>query len=186
MTKKKKRKLPAKLCGANLTTGPGTCGHSAGWSTEHNGRGRCSLHGGNTPTHLAHCRRVALQEAVETFGLPREIEPTDALLEEVHRTAGIVRWLQLEVQAQDAAELAVKQGELLRLYRVERRHHVRVCQVAIAAGIAERQVRVAEQHAAMFAAALRGMFEDLGVADHPKLGKIVRRHLTLLDGGKAA
>ena len=183
---KKKRKRPAKLCGANLTTGPGTCGHSAGWGTEHNGRGRCRKHGGNTPTHVAHCRREVLQKAVETFGLPREIEPTDALLEEVHRSAGIVRWLEVEVHAQHGAELAVKQGELLRLYRVERRHHVRVCQVAIAAGIAERHVQIAEHQAAMFATALRGIVEDLGVADHPNLGKIVRHHLTLIDGGKAA
>lgn len=185
--KKRKRRPPAKLCGAKLVDGSGrTCGQPKGWGTEHNGFGRCRKHGGNTPTHVKAAQREAAREAVETFGLPREIEPTDALLEEVYRTAGHVEWLAFEVRAQDGEELAVKQVELLRLYRLERRHLVDVCRVAIAAGIAERQVQIAEHEAAIFATALRGMFVDLGVADHPKLGKIVRRHLTLIVGGKAS
>jgi hypothetical protein len=206
---KKKRKRPAKLCGGKLTDGSGrTCGHSAGWDTEHNGRGRCKFHGGNTPTHVKAAQREELAEAIVTFGLPIDIEPTDAMLDEVHRTAGVVLFLEGEVRKLAPEELtygihrdigrsvAGKIVErvverragvvaLVKLWQSERRHMVNVCAKAIAAGIAERQVRVAEQHAAIFAAALRGMFEDLGVADHPKLGKIVRRHLTLVQGGAA-
>ena len=70
-------------------------------------------------------------------------------------------------------------------YRTERRLLVEVCRAAIASGYAEREVRIAEQEAALFATALRGIVEDLGVADHPQLGKIVRRHLTIIDGGAA-
>lgn len=181
---KKKRKPPAKLCGANLTTGPGTCGHSAGWGTEHNGRGRCTFHGGSTPSHVIAAQREELAEAVVTFGLPVDIDAADALIDEVKRTAGIVHCLDLIIRGKTAEQL-LKEPNLVLWHRQERRHGLMVSRVAIAAGIAERQVRVAEQHASIFAAALRGMFEDLGVADHPKLGKIVRRHLTLIQEGKA-
>ncbi len=201
----------AALCGANKTRGDGTCGHPAGWGTPHPGRGRCKWHGGSTPNHVKAAQREAAAEAVEMYGLPREVEPTDALLEEIHRTAGHVAWLEQRVRALDPDELVFGKfkeaakttgaGEavvserrverragismLVKLYREERRHLVDVCRVAIAAGIAERQVRVAEHQAAIFATALRGIVEDLGVGDHPKLGKIVRRHLTLVDGAAA-
>jgi len=44
-------------------------------------------------------------KAVATFGLPREVDPRDALLEEVHRTAGAVAWLHEQVQALQTADV---------------------------------------------------------------------------------
>ena len=167
-----------KLCGANKTNGGGTCKQPAGWDTDHTGHGRCKWHGGCTPSHVNAAKREALQEAVETYGLPREIDPLDAVIEEVHRCAGHVYWLGLKIRGTEA-EL-VEEPWLLQNYRTERRLLVEVCRAAIAAGYAEREVRIAEQEAALFATALRGIVEDLGVADHPQLGKIVRRHLTLI------
>lgn len=173
------------LCGAKKTDGSGTCGHTAGWGTSHPGRGCCKWHGGSTPTHVKKAQREELEEAVAIFALSREIEPTDALLEEVHRTAGLVHSLDLIIRSKTAEEL-LKQPDLVLWHRQERRLYVMVSRVAIAAGITERQVQVSEHQAAMFATALHGIIEDLGVADHPRLGKIVRHHLTLIDGGKAA
>lgn len=182
---RKKRKSPAKLCGAKLVDGSGrTCRHSAGWGTG-TGRGRCKKHGGNTPAHRKAAQRAELAEAVTTFGLPVEIDASEALIDEVKRTAGIVHCLDSIIRSKTAEQL-LEEPSLVLWHRQERRHGLMVSRVAIAAGIAERQVQIAEHEAAIFASALRGMFKDLGVDDHPDLGKIVRRHLTLLVGGQAS
>jgi hypothetical protein len=55
--------------------------------------GCCSLHGGNTPTHRKAAEREQARQAVATYGLPVEVDPREALLQEVHRTAGHVAWL---------------------------------------------------------------------------------------------
>lgn len=206
---KRKRRPPAKVCGAKKTSGKGTCGHSAGWGTDHPGVGRCKYHGGNTPTHRQAAQRQAAEEAVATYGLPVEVEPVEAIVDNLHRTAGHVRWLADEIAAFEKGDLvygvyedtatAAEGGAavdrkvkrravpavLLKLYQQERKHYLDVARVAVAAGIAEREIRIAEHQAAIFAAALRGILGDLGVADHPDVGKIVRRHFTLIEGGRA-
>ncbi len=181
---KKKRKRPAKLCGAKLVDGSGrTCEQPAGWGTG-TGRGRCKKHGGMTPSHRAAAKRAAAMEAVAAYDLDVSIEPADALLQEVRRSYAVVEYLAGVYRSKTQAELAA--APWIRTdFRAERRHHANVCVRTLAAGIDERLIRIHEQEAAIFAAALRGMFEDLGVADHPKLGKIVRKHLTLIQGGAA-
>ncbi len=202
---RKKAAGKTKLCGAKKTDGSGTCKHPAGWGTPHNGRGRCKWHGGSTPTHVKAAQNEVLLEAVETFGLPREIEPADALLEEVHRSAGLVAYYEQRIRERlqeannfDALVFGVTKdtadtegarkierrsvpSTLLVLYRNERKDLVDVCRVAIAAGIAERQVRLAESQGMLIAQVIRGVLEDLGVADEPEVPAIVRRHLKLVD-----
>jgi hypothetical protein len=63
---------------------------------------------------------------------------------------------------------------------------VNFSKIAIAAGIAERQVRVAEEQGAMFAAAIRNILTALGVADRPEAPGIVREQLLLIAGPQAA
>jgi hypothetical protein len=53
----------------------------------------CKLHGGASPTHVRAAQRREAERAVELFGLPREVEPHQALIEEVYRAAGHVAWL---------------------------------------------------------------------------------------------
>lgn len=65
----------------------------------------CNSHGGAAPQVRA-ARQAREQEAeaarqVQTLGLPIDITPTDALLEEVRWTAGHVRWLREKVQELD-------------------------------------------------------------------------------------
>lgn len=79
-------------CGAKGRSGK-ACGLPAGHGTDHVGVGRCSRHGGATKTHVVAARREQAVRAVATYGLPREIDPHAALLEELHRTAGHVAWL---------------------------------------------------------------------------------------------
>ncbi|PYG00178.1 hypothetical protein SAMN05216184_104117 [Georgenia satyanarayanai] len=79
----------------------------------------CRVHGGATQrARAAAARRVAEQQAlaaVTTLGLPRDISPTEALLEEVRWTAGHVQWLRGKVQEleqQPSREVEDSDGEL--------------------------------------------------------------------------
>ena len=62
----------------------------------------CRVHGGRAPqVKAAAARRLAAQaaeQAVRTLGLPVDVSPTEALLEEVRWTAGHVAWLRGKVQ----------------------------------------------------------------------------------------
>jgi hypothetical protein len=73
-------------CGANTKRG-GVCNKPAGWGIPYQ-HGRCKLHAGASPTHVKAAQRRDAERAVELFGLPREVEPHQALLEEVYRAAG--------------------------------------------------------------------------------------------------
>jgi hypothetical protein len=196
-------------CGGKTRTG-GKCKNAAGFKTSHPGRGRCAHHGGNTPTHVASDAKAQAAEAVKTFGLPREIDPRDALLEEVYRTAGAVDWLHKQVQAlspddviwgrteevhKDAGEFpgvdttyAATAHAWVGLWQAERRHLLAVCKAAVAAGIEERRVRLAEQQGALLSDVIRRILADLGLTPEQQrmAPEVVVRHLRLVAGGLAA
>lgn len=203
-------------CGGKLRRGPGHCTRPPGWATTHPGIGRCKLHGGSTPTHVAHAGRERARQAVATFGLPQDIDPRDALLQEVHRSAGHVAWLGELVASLEHGGTGYRREEWIdgapddedartrdvyvplsglkqlstdgkyekpsvwvELYQRERRHLREVCRDAIAAGIAERQVRLAEQQGAVIVSVIRAVLADLGLtAEQAALvPDIVPRHL---------
>lgn len=162
-------------CGAQKRQGEGLCALPAGWGTDHVGAGRCRRHAGNSPSGKAAGQKALqariLNEAMVTFGLPVDIAPGEALLQEVRRTAGHVQWLGARIAEMKPDELVwgakteteqtgrTAEGPIdtrttvagasintwLDLYQRERQHLVNVCKVAAAAGIAERQVQLAEQ-----------------------------------------
>jgi hypothetical protein len=172
----------------------------------------CHFHGGRAPQNKAAAkRRLAAEEAkraVVTYGLPRDIDPADALLEEVCRTAGHVAWLEQQVRALSPEELVWGRAEEVEkgasefpgtdmtakaapnvwvvLYREERRHLVDVCATAIKAGIEERRVKLAERQGAMLADVIRRLLEDpeLGLdRRQQEVGRAVAsRHLRVLGG----
>lgn len=196
-------------CGGKTRSG-GKCKNAAGFKTSHPGRGRCAHHGGNTPTHIAADSKQQAAEAVKTFGLPREIDPRDALLEEVYRTAGAVDWLHQQVQALTAAdviwgrteEIHKDAGEFpgvdttysatahawVRLWQDERKHLVQVTKAAISAGIEERKVKLAEQQGALLSDVIRRILGDLGLTpeQQQRAPEVVVRHLRAIAGGLAA
>lgn len=177
------------------------CTRPAGWGTEHAGTGRCKLHGGSTRSHTTAGRVALASAAVTTFGLPREIDPRDALLEEVYRSAGAVDWLQQQVRALEAeqvvwgkAEEVEKQaGEFpgldtthkaavnvwVQLWQTERAHLVKVAKEAINAGVEERRVRLAEQQGSLLASVIKAVLGDLDLSPDQmaKVSVIVPRHL---------
>lgn len=188
-------------CGARKkpARGGGFCQKPAGWGTDHVGTGRCRFHGGATPSHNRKAQKDNAIAAVETYGLPRDVDPDAALLEELHRTAGHVAWLNGIVTEIDGDDLhgpvgggpeSIPREEpsiWLRLYQEERKHLAAVAKSCIDAGIEERKVQLAEQQGALLAQVLQGVLDELGVKDGPKRRKVVRKHLTLVvDNEEAA
>lgn len=137
------------------------------------------------------------------YGESRDISPSAALLEEVARTAGHVDWLAARIRELDPDALVwglSKRDEIgaseypgtnesetahvnvwLELYRAERKHLVDCCRAAIGAGIAERHVKLAEEHGRLIAGILRKIVNDpeLGLTDEQRraVPTIARRHL---------
>jgi hypothetical protein len=88
-------------CDGPKRQGTGTCTQRAGWGTPHPGVGRCKLHLGSTPSHVAAGQRALAERAVQTYGAPREVTPIQAMVELLHDSAGHVAWLRGIVQATD-------------------------------------------------------------------------------------
>jgi len=177
------------------------CTRPAGWGTPHVGTGRCKLHGGSTQSHTQAGAKTLAANAVATFGLPREIDPRDALLEEIYRTAGAVDWLHQQVQKLEAekvtwgiSEEVEKQASefpgvdttrkaavnvWVELWQKERRHLVDVCKAAVQAGLEERRVRLAEQQGAMLAGVIKNILGDLDLTPEQQglVATVVPRHL---------
>jgi hypothetical protein len=115
----------------------------AGFGTDHKGFGRCKFHGGSTPNHMAHAVTEAVTARAVAYGEPVTVDPMTALIGEVHRTAGHIAWLSVELQ-QHPDPAAFEARVLLKHYQQEREHLVRVSKAAIDSGVAEREVRLAE------------------------------------------
>lgn len=169
---------------------------------------RCRFHGGATPQAKRAAQRRAAEaaaaEAVRTYGLPLDVSPTDALLNEVRWTAGHVAWLRERVQELEHAALvwgmteqvdkgageftgtdtteAAKPNVWLTLYQQERAHLVSVCKTAIQVGIEERRVKLAEAQGEVVAGVIRAILGELGLsADQAaRAPEIASRHLRLV------
>lgn len=91
------RGQPKPTCGAKTRAGH-PCGRRAGHGTPHLGIGHCAFHGGSTPSHILHARRIEARQTANAYGIPRHIDPADGLIEEYWRTAGIVAGLEDKVR----------------------------------------------------------------------------------------
>lgn len=149
---------------------------------------KCRMHAGQSG-ELAKWRGAAAV-ATATLGLPREVDPGQALLEEVHRTAGHVAWLGVQVAGLERGDVvwgvveetdrpftygedgsqtgggtetkrkAVPNAWVV-LYQQERRHLAAVSKAAIDAGVSERVVNVFEQVASSYVQVLERVLERL-------------------------
>jgi hypothetical protein len=187
------------------------CTKAKGEGTTHLGQGRCKFHGGASPWAIIKggeaLARQQAEAAVQRFGLPRQVDPATALLEEVWRTAGAVDWLRGQIDALEGDESLVRGTALVRrmdgpngttittevqpgvnlwldLYQKERRHLANVCSQALAAGVAERQVRLAERQGEMVGALVRGLLDDLGLEgpQRDRALEAARKRFTLMAG----
>src|SRR4051794_35743629 len=159
-----------KLCAARTRSG-GQCRRPAGHGTEHAGIGRCRLHGGSTPAQLERARRqVALRE-LAAMGGAIAVEPTQALLECVHRAAGQAAWLRMKVESLRDEELLCPgaHGGLMphtwvRMEQEAIDRLARLSKMALDSGVAERHVRIAERTGQLIAAALHDAIGPLALS----------------------
>lgn len=188
-------------CAARKANSEGYCRQREGWGTSHPGYGLCKRHGGNSPNGIANARSAEAARLVEQYGLPRDIDPHDALLEELARTAGHVDWLRVQVGSVAENDLVGPVGQSgtskdgtthhpegkanpwLALYQEERKHLVSVASACAKAGIEERRVKIAEEQGQLIARVLRSVVKRLGLdpADQ-RIGSIVREELMAVNG----
>lgn len=148
------------------------------------------------------------------MGIPTDLEPHEALLECIRIAAGEVRYasdriaeldleqaigpvvstrpLKYEKGAESSTERVEEHGPPALHIWIEARHRamdrlVDYSKIAIAAGIAERHIELAEGQAQQLAEAMRRMAAALGYdpAD-PKVREAMRGSLTVINGGLAA
>jgi len=171
----------------------------------------CHKHGGSAPqVREAGKRRLQMQRAAraaETLGLPKEVDPHEGLLEQVYVSAGICEWYAERVRELDPDAVVWGKGEergsvkgdrrsverteragvsvWVQLYAEERDRLVRFCKTAIAAGLGERQVRLAEQQARFLSRVIRDVVAGLARRfgfdpDAPEAAEIARGALELV------
>lgn len=162
----------------------------------------CRMHGGSAGQVRAKAKErqqeEAAQRAVVVYGLPVEVDPHTALLEELCRTAGHIAWLRHRIEELTEQTLHGPVGGSehgypreephvwVRLYQEERRHYAAVARDCIKAGIEERRIQLAEQQAELIASYTRALLSDLGIDPGSEKARVaVRKHLTLVAGGAA-
>jgi hypothetical protein len=142
------------LCGSPRKRG-GPCGRPAGWGTPHS-TGPCRNHGGLFPTVVKHHARLeALSFARGQLGQELDIDPLEGVLVAVKLAYGVVdywRHLLAEPEA-DSKRLHEQFGRALMDY-------TRICDIAIKAGVSERQIKILERTADQ----LSLLFEDIAAA----------------------
>lgn len=127
-------------CGAKTRSG-GMCGKTAGWGTDHVGIGRCKLHLGATQIHSrGAAREQAMRFARGKLGQELDIDPLDGVLLAVRLAYGIVDFWRHRL-----AEPDVDQTDLHEQYSRALMDYTRICDIAVKAGVSERQIRIVER-----------------------------------------
>lgn len=154
----------------------------------------CGVHGGRAPqTKGAAAVRVAdgkARAAVAAFGLPRDVSPTEALLEEVQWAAGHVAWFRDVIAAAEGGlrlDTTAEGRALVDLYGQERDRLVRISKVTLDAGVEERRVQLAESQGALVAGVIRRILVRLNLSPEQEVlvGTVVPSELRALAGGAA-
>lgn len=174
------------LCGAAKRQGPGNCTQVAGWGTDHVGTGPCKLHGGSTAAHRRRAARLVLADTVA--GLADELRPQvdgvhpfDVLLgavEGAHLMRLVYERLvhQLAPQPSEADSAEPRDALYGADHLGDHRSHPLTGDLerwtrtagdlsskALAAGIDERRVRLAESQGRLVAEAVGGILADIEV-----------------------
>lgn len=181
-----------RTCAARTRTGK-PCGRARGWGTPHPGFGHCKNHGGCSPSGIKAAAKEAAEFEAAQMNVGRgmgglsDVEPTEALLYCVQRTAGMASYFRRKVDGlADADE--VSGGELAPWARLEVEatdRLARYCKMALDAGVAERRVRLAERMGALIAEAIERALASIQLppAQRAKLARAVQTELALLEAG---
>lgn len=195
---------PALHCGAPGKRGGGPCRQLKGTRTDHPGYGHCWLHFGRSENGEKFARREKIQRQLERLGVPVTTHPEQALLEVVYEAAGNVAFLREQCAALGVAvtgpiygiaqreSITLTIGEdvlpIVKLYGEWCDRLAKYAKAAVDAGIAKRQVELAEQTADAIVAVINAVFDELGLDENQReAGRLVAgTKLRLLAGGLAA
>jgi hypothetical protein len=173
------------------------CHKPKGWGTIHPGTGTCKHHGGSAPSSIKAAQAEVARQAIQTLGVPVDVGPADALLQEVQRTAGHVAWLAHVIAGLERDELVwglaeeviepditSKDGDTIiaqvtgkmkadfsvwyKMYAQERRHLANVCKLALDAGVNERIVSMYEQVGDTFVTMIENVLNAIGLTDEQR------------------
>lgn len=197
------------ICGA-VRRGK-TCHNTAGQGTDHYGYGTCKHHGGAMPNHkLAAAKEEAVHVAMQIMGPAVEIEPMDALLLCVKIAAGEVAYATWKIeQLNPDEELISEVSETVReatgehaesFEEVSKTNMVtlnvwiqarqaatdrlaRYSKMALDAGVAERQVLLAEAAGDSLALMIKKILDglNLSAAQEERAPDLVRGALEELE-----
>jgi hypothetical protein len=142
------------------------------------GGGVCAMHGGKAPQVAAkRLERIAWMRAGQAAGLEQrpDVTPEEALLEELHRTVGRVRQLEVYLQTHDTD---ADEGRTLQLFMAERGHVRQVAETALRTNAVGKQVQLSERQGALIVLVMRAILARVGIdpAD-PAVVAIVREEL---------
>ena len=174
----------------------------------------CRYHGGGAPqvqqAALQRLQQEGAYVAVRTLGLPIVIDPTEALLEELHRCAGAIAWHGAQVAALQTEDVywgltREKTGGddagttheaglnvAVKAWQAERDRLVVVARECLKAGIEERRIQLAETQGAMLAGVVRAILNRLNLTDEQQalvsvvVPEELRRIAELPPGGNPA
>lgn len=180
----------AMRCGAT-TRAQGECGRPAGWGTDHVGAGRCKLHGGCTPDGRQHGAKALLRAEGIKLGMGLDVPPDELMITCVRQAAGALQWAtqRLEQEQDEGGEPSA--GAVLQ-YGLALDRATSVAKTALAAGIAERRLRIAQRMGALIASAVEGAITDILAAEmgidvspqlRAKLAARVETNLLVLEQG---
>ena len=191
---------PGWFCGSpkKPERGGGTCGHRAGFGTDHVGAGRCKYHGGSTPHGrtgpLEQLARARFRKWRDENGAPPGDDPLTTILEVLAEVRDWHRFTRALVDDIDAGswESRGKDGAtqltvyVTLLERAQDRAY-RVASDIVRLGIEDRLARVTELQGRAIASVLLGALGDLGLGDRAEEATAaVGRRLELVVGGKGA
>jgi hypothetical protein len=180
------------LCGA-IKPNKETCKLPAGYGTEHEGRGPCKHHFGNTARVVrgaALDEGKALVQMLKGMGVAADIDPGEALRWEVNNTLGHVAWHKRVIDTWNvlredgsARPLTESEAEFYERYLAERQHLVRAARMAVAADVEGRAMRLAEQQADQMGNAMDRIFAALRLTEQqrallPELVPAILREIT--------
>lgn len=160
----------------------------------------CEIHGGSAPAVRA---RAGVRAELANWGLGDACaDPGEVLLRLVTQSAARAQRYAAELEDLVAESESLRKaligeawgefgqvGEYVRglaqLEAAERDRCANFATKAIAAGLAERQVRLAERQGAVMAEVIRRILADLGVADGPQVAQVVSTRLREVTAGVA-
>jgi hypothetical protein len=143
-----------RYCAARTRNG-GLCKQPAGHGTPHPGKGPCKLHGGCMPNVVKRYATIEAREAIGKWGIELDIDPFEGILASVRMAYGAVAAFKARLKDDskpDSPEVIA--------WMAAQKHAAQIAKMAIDAGIAERQVQIAERMAEQIAMAYEDALAD--------------------------